>query len=95
MDFGAKKGPVEVIRKAAFGGTCFKDIYSSINGKWYTKTLKEFDQLKGIDQKYCLSDFYDRSVNKYGVKCRISLRFWENKGWIIETDPYGSFQWYF
>ena len=22
------------------------------------------------------------NVNKYGVKCRTSLRFWENKGWI-------------
>ena len=24
-----------------------------------------------------------------------SLRFWENKGWIITIDPYGWFQWYF
>ena len=23
------------------------------------------------------------------------LRFWENKGWINEIDPYGWFQWYF
>ena len=23
------------------------------------------------------------------------LRFWENKGWINEIDPYGCFQWYF
>ena len=22
-------------------------------------------------------------------------RFWENKSWINEIDPYGSFQWYF
>ena len=35
------------------------------------------------------------SVNKYGVKCGTSLRFWENKGWINEIDPYGWFQWYF
>ena len=27
--------------------------------------------------------------------CGTSLRFWENKGWIIEIDPYGWFQWYF
>ena len=26
--------------------------------------------------------------------CGTSLRFWENKGWIIEIDPYGWFQWY-
>ena len=23
------------------------------------------------------------------------LRFWENKGWINEIDPYGWFPWYF
>ena len=23
-------------------------------------------------------------MNKYGVKCETSLRFWENKGWINE-----------
>ena len=35
------------------------------------------------------------NVNKYVVKCGTSLRFWENKGWINEIDPYGWFQWYF
>ena len=34
-------------------------------------------------------------MNKYGVKCRTSLRFWENKSWINEIDPYSWFQWYF
>ena len=67
MDVGANKTPAEVIKEGAFGGTYFRDIYSSVNGKWY----------------------------KYGVKCRTSLRFWENKGWINEIDPYGWFQWYF
>ena len=59
------------------------------------KSWKEFNQLKVIDQKYYCSDYYDVSVNKYGAKCRTSLRFWENKGWINEIDPYGWFQWYF
>ena len=48
--------------------------------KWYRKSWKEFDQLKDINQK-----FY----------CSESLRFWENKGWINEIDPYGWFQWHF
>ena len=51
--------------------------------------------MKDIDQKYYCSDYYDVSVNKYGVKCGTSLRVWENKGWINEIDPYGWFQWYF
>ena len=47
-------------------------------------------QLKDIDQKYYWLDFFDTSV-----KCGTSLRFWENKGWINEIDPYAWFQWYF
>ena len=35
------------------------------------------------------------NVNKYGVKCGTSLRFWENKGCINKIDLYGWFQWYF
>ena len=31
-------------------------------------------------------------MNKYGVKCGISLRFSENKGWINKINPYGWFQ---
>ena len=46
MKFGANKTPVEVIKECAFDGTSFRDIYSGINGKWYGKSWKEFDQLK-------------------------------------------------
>ena len=38
MDFGENKTPVEVIKKVTFGGTYFRDIYSSANGKWYKKS---------------------------------------------------------
>ena len=34
-------------------------------------------------------------MNKYGVKCGTSLRFWKNKSWINKIDPYGWCQWYF
>ena len=89
MNFGANKTPVEVIKGSAFGETYLREIYSGVNGKWYEKSWKEFDQLKNNDQKYYCSNYYEVSVNKYGVKCRASLRFWENKGWINEIDPYG------
>ena len=95
MDFGANKTSVEVIKEGAFRGTCFRDIYSGINGKCYKKTWKEFDQLKDINHKYYYSSYYDVSVNKYGVKCGTSFRFWGNKRGINKIDPYGWFQWYF
>ena len=95
MGFSPNKKPIEVIKEGAFGRSYFRGIYSGINGKWYRKSWNEFDQLKDIDQKYYCSNYYDVSVNKYGVKCGTSLRFWENKEWINEIDPYGCFQWYF
>ena len=50
---------------------------------------------KNIHKKFYCSDYFDVSFNKYGVKCRTSLRSWENEGWINEINPYGWFQWYF
>ena len=91
MDFGANKTPVEVIREGAFGGNYFREIYCSVTRKWYRKPWKELDQLKDIDQKFYCLDYYDVSVNKYGVNCGTSLRFWENKGCIDKIDPSGWF----
>ena len=56
---------------------------------------KEFIHLKNIDPKFYASDYQDINVDKYGVKCRTPLKFWQNKGWINKIDPYGCFQWYF
>ena len=72
----------------------FRDIYSNVNNKWHKNSWKEFDFLKNVDKKYYSSNFYYVRVNKYGVKCGTSLRFWENKGWISSIDLYGWFQWY-
>ena len=95
MNFSPNKTPIEIIKEGAFGGTYSRDIYSSINEKWYKNSWKEFVQLKNIDAKFYASDYYDVNVNKYGIKCETLLRFCENKGWINKIDPYGWFQWYF
>ena len=55
---------------------------------WRKLSWKGFDELKGIAQNYDCSHYYNVSVNKYGVKCGTSLKFWENKGWINPIDPY-------
>ena len=46
MDFEANKTPAEVVKEAAFGENYFRDIYSSVNSKWYRKSWKEFHELK-------------------------------------------------
>ena len=43
-----------VIKERAFGGTYFRDIYSDINGKYYTKSWKELDELENVDKKLLL-----------------------------------------
>ena len=43
MSFSPNKTPIEIIKEGTFGGTYFRDIYSSINGKWYRNSWKEFD----------------------------------------------------
>ena len=83
MDFR----PIEVIKEGAFGETYFRDIYSNVNYKWYNNSFKEFDELKNIDQRYYCSNYYDATVNKYGVKCGTSLGFSGNKIWISPIDP--------
>ena len=62
IKFNASKMPVEVIKEGTFGGTYFRDIYSSVTGNWYKKLWKEFNHLKDIDQKFYCSDYYDVSV---------------------------------
>ena len=94
MDFGSKKTLVEVIKKEVFGGTYFRDIFSDINGKWYKNSWKEFEESRNIHQNYYCSNYYNVSVNKYYVKCRTSLRFWENNGCINFIDLCGRFNWY-
>ena len=64
MDFSANKRLIEIIKKGGFRGTYFRDTHSSINGRWYRKSWKEFDE----------------NVNKYIFKTGTSLRLWENKG---------------
>ena len=40
MSFNPNKTSIEIIKEGAFGGTYFRDIYSSINGKWYRNVGK-------------------------------------------------------
>ena len=94
-NFGTNEKPIDVIKEGAFWGTSCRDIYSGINGKWYRKSWKAFEELKNIDKKYYCSNYYDISINKFKVKCKTLLRFWENKSCINSIDPYGWFQWYF
>ena len=70
MNFDTIKTSIEVIKERTFGGTYFRDIYYGINGKWYKKLRKEFDELKNIAKEYYCSTYREVNVHKYKVKCR-------------------------
>ena len=40
MDFEPNKTPVEIIKEGSYGGTYFREIYSSVNGKFYKDCWK-------------------------------------------------------
>ena len=48
MEFHPNISPVDVIKKMAFGGKCFRDIYSKVNNKFYKNNWKEFKELTDI-----------------------------------------------
>ena len=50
MEFHPNITPIDEIKKGAFGGTYFRDIYSGVNNKWYKNSWKEFEELKDIDK---------------------------------------------
>ena len=84
MEFHPNISPVDVIKKDAFGGTYFQDIYSNVTGKFYKNSWKEFKELKDINGRcYCSNGlivllFYcsiNANLNCYSVKVETSLRF--------------------
>ena len=96
-EFKPNLTPKEVLSLGSFGGTYFRDIYSSVTDETYKETWKELpkDWLDDLDiDKMVCSQIYDKSVNKYKVKCGTDLDMWESNGWIEKVDPYGWFQWY-
>ena len=70
--------------------TYFRENYCGVNSNWYRKSWKEFDKLKNIDRRYCCSNYYDVTFNKYGVKCKTSLKFEKIKtGLVIQILTVG------
>lgn len=95
--FRPNVAPWEVLRAGAFGGTYFRAIDSGVTGARYTGAHKEFPAawFDGMDTaRTVTSDTYDKTVNKYGVKCGSTLEQWEAKEWIHASAPFGWFQWY-
>lgn len=93
-DFRPNLTPQQVMKLGAFGGTYFREIYSSILNQTLKDPHKEFSFFNDIDPKFLTSQVYNKKINFYPFKCGTSLEYWEQKNWIKSQDPYGWFQWY-
>lgn len=95
-EFRPNLTPREMFKLGSFGGTYWRPIYSSITKKKYKNKHKEFPKSwwKSIPEEWLSSPKCDKSINKYKVNSGTSLKFWEDKGWMRNQDPYGWVQWY-
>ena len=98
-DFTPNLSPKEIFQMRSFGGTYWRPIYSQVTKKHYKNQHKKYPASwwEGLDEESELTrawDDYDIKFNRYGKKVGTTLEFWENKGWIKPSHPYGWVQWY-
>lgn len=77
--------PKEMLELGVFGGKYFNDVVATDEypKEWWTNA-----KLVGAGMPA------DPSLNFFGVDASISLREWEEKGWVSDQDPRGWFEWY-
>ena len=80
LDFKPALSPAEMLKLGVFEGKYLNDCRDEFPAAWFNGAR--------------LSDEPDPSINCFGVKSRQPLSVWRQKGWIIEPDPRGWFQWY-
>ena len=72
--------PKEMLEMGVFEGKYCNDCTNELPEDWF--------------QNAKISAQPDPSLNYFRLKSRQSLSVWRQKGWIIEPDPRGWFQWY-
>jgi len=73
--------PREMLRLGVFGGKYLTDCRNEFPSTWFAEAKLS-------------PNFYDESLNYFGVKASQPLSVWRAKGWIHPEDPRGWFQWY-
>jgi len=97
-DFKPNLTPKEIFELGSFGGTYWRPIKS----KFFKNTLRNRHKRyprywwNKLPDDWLFTPYkeYDKSINKYGVKVGTTLKFWESKGWINKSHPYGWVDWY-
>jgi len=79
-DFSPFYTPKQMLEMGVFEGKYCNDCRGELPKNWF------------VDAKTSVHP--DPSLNYFGVKSRQSLGEWLRKGWIVDPDPRGWFQWY-
>ena len=72
--------PKQMLELGVFEGKYLNDCQDEFPSDWFESAR--------------LSETPDVSKNAFGIKSRMPLSHWKEKGWIVEPDPRGWFQWY-
>lgn len=72
--------PAQMLELGVFEGKYCNDCRAEFPEDWFLKAA--------------VSEVADVGCNFFKVKSRQPLSVWREKGWIIEPDPRGWFQWY-
>lgn len=97
-EFTPNLSPRQMFKLGSFGGTYWRPIKSKFYNVELRNVHKKYPKSwwKGIPDEHLTKPFnkYDKSINKYGVKVGTTLKFWESKGWMKKSHPYGWVHWY-
>ncbi len=78
--FKPELSPKQMLEYGVFGGSYLGNTIDEYPKSWF-KNAK-------------ISKNFDVSLNYFQIRAGQSLKEWKKKGWIMEEDPRGWFQWY-
>ena len=79
-DFKPELTPKKMLEYGVFGGSYLGNTINEYPKSWFTNAK--------------LSKSFDINLNCFKVRSGQSLQEWKKKGWIMDKDPRGWFQWY-
>jgi len=79
-DFEPRYSPKEMLAMGIFEGKYLNSCRSEYPSDWFKEAI--------------VSSTPDQTLNCFGIKSRQPLSVWQEKGWIINLDPRGWFEWY-
>lgn len=81
IDFKPDLTPIEMLDMGVFEGKYLNDCRNEFPGSWY-------------ENAHISPEAADINKNFFHLKSRLSLSEWQKRGWILDPDPRGWFQWY-